>query len=150
MKLIKIFSYLVTFQILIACNFGAGTLGGFDPVVFSTSKIKLKEAVDSVFAQYPQYIIPKKWDYLNNWKARGYDFLESEIFYFNDSPEEMYYVAYLSDPDSNTVEISIRAINNGGNYWFLRKDLNEFESKRITKRFNSEIVKKLNYYLNKK
>ncbi len=148
MKLYKITAYITILLISLSC--GAGTLGGFEPVTFPTSKTKLEEAVDSLFINYPQYHIPEKWQHLDNWNDRGYGFLQSNIFYFQNTPEEMYYVTYIGDQkmlaDSTRIQIGIRAINNGANRWLLEEDLSPNEKHRIIKRFDSEIISKLEYY----
>lgn len=151
MKFYKIIFYSLTFLIFCGCVTGGGTLGGFDPITFPTSKKKMEEAVGSLFTNYPEYGIPKKWQHLNSWEDRGYGFLQSYIFYFKNAPEEMYYVTYIGDEkmlaDPTNIQIAIRAINNGGNRWSLNEDLNQNEKNRIIKRFNSEVISKLEFYL---
>lgn len=148
MKFYKVIASLTILNILLSC--GAGTLGGFQPITFPTSKAKLEQAVDSLFANYPQYRIPGKWQNFDNWNDRGYSFLESNIFYFQDEPEEMYYVTYIGNQkmlaDPTKIKIGIRAINNGGNRWLLEEDLSQDEKNRIIKRFDSEIISKLEHY----
>lgn len=55
MKFYKVIASLAILNVLLSC--GAGTLGGFEPITFPTSKAKLEQAVDSLFANYPQYRI---------------------------------------------------------------------------------------------
>ncbi len=132
---------------------GCGTLGGIgNTIYFPTSKKKLEIALDSLFAKYPDYKIPKKWEPFNDWSARGYDFLESRIFYFKSSPEEMYYVTFIGDSvmlaDTTKIGIGVRAIYNGDyrGKWLLGDSLDSKAKERITKRFHNEIVSKLEQY----
>ena len=96
--------------------------------------------------------MPEKWTIFNNWSERGYDFLEGKIFYFSSPPEEMYYVTLIEYPKMKSSEIGIRAIHNdnGGYKWLLEHDLTEKEKTRIKKRFNDEIIKKLENITNTK
>ena len=128
-----------------------GTLGGIgDGIYFHTSKKKLDIALDSLFNQHPEYIVPTEWKQFNNWSARGYDFLESKIFYFKNQPEEMYYVTFIGDSitllDTSKIGIGIQAINKGNYKWELDSDLDSKERKRILKRFDDEIISKLMEY----
>ncbi|MEP6844674.1 MAG: hypothetical protein ABI861_01665 [Panacibacter sp.] len=146
--------------ILLACTLtsciGAGTLGGFDIRIFHTSKQNLVRAVDTLFAKYPEYQIPDKWKSFDDWKERGYDFLDSRIFYFKSEPEEMYYVTFLGavndsvQVNNTSTSISIRAIDNGTSHWTLEEETNSPEKKRIENRFDQEIISKLEQYTNTK
>jgi len=114
-------------------------------------------AIDSLFAKYPEYKIPDKWKKEDDWKERGYDFLDTRIYYFKFSPEEMYYVSFYGDAndslqtDTTRTGISIRAIYNGTNYiWTKESDISSSEEHRIIKRFQNEIVSKLEQYTNTK
>jgi len=135
---------------------GAGTLGGFDTRSFATSKQNIVQAIDGLFSKYPEYRIPDKWKPYDTWKQRGYDFLNSRIFYFKSGPEEMYYVTFLGDSNDSTqinnynTSISIRAINNGVAHWKLEDETNSSDKKRIESRFEQEIISKLEEYTNTK
>jgi hypothetical protein len=138
---------------LTGCFYGAGTLGGFDTRTFPTSKKNLVQAIDTLFARHPEYIIPYKWESRDDWKARGYDFLDSRIFYFNSNPEEMYYVSFIGDDandsiqvDTTMISISIRAIANETVGWTLEKETSTEDKARIEKRFDEEIISKLEKY----
>ena len=136
------FLYLMAY-LLQSC----GTLGGFEIITFSTSKENLEKGIDSLYAAYPQYRIPSKWNSKDDWSARGYDFLESRLFYFKDPPEELYYVSFVGDStsfaDKSKVSISVRAVTNETSGWILEKDVSSKESDRIELRFRKEIVEKL-------
>lgn len=104
----------------------------------------------STYAKHPEYQMPASWEKFNTWSARGYDFLQSRIFYFKSSPEELYYVTFIGDStalaDTTKIEIGVRAINKGDNKWLLNADLDSKERERIEERFDSEIVSKLEEY----
>jgi hypothetical protein len=139
----------VGFIIYFASNFSAGTLGGFDSRTFPTSKRVLVKGIDSIYSQYPQYKIPEKWDSLNDWSQRGYDFLDTRIFYFSSNPEEMYYVSFYGDAndtiqkDTTRTSLSIRAVHDGKNGWNLEDEFSNKEKNRIENRFDQEIISKL-------
>ncbi|MCS3801428.1 hypothetical protein [Niastella sp. OAS944] len=142
---------------LTGCGLGAGTLGGFATITFPASKKKVIIAIDSLFAQYPEYKIPDKWKKRDDWKERGYNFLDSRIFYFKSEPEEMYYVSFYGDAndslqvDTTKTGISIRAVDNGADYvWTKESDISTSEERRISERFQNEIVSKLEHYINAK
>jgi hypothetical protein len=149
---------LRTLLILLTCSLtgciGSGTLGGFDSRTFPTSKQNLVQVIDTLFLKHPEYRIPDKWKSFDDWKERGYDFLDSRIFYFKSEPEEMYYVTFFGDANdsvqinSHSTSISIRGINNGIPHWTLEDEINSSDKKRIKKRFDEEIILKLEQYTN--
>ncbi|MCD6067611.1 MAG: hypothetical protein K0S33_2437 [Bacteroidetes bacterium] len=131
--------------------FGAGTLGGFDQRVFPANKRTLEWALDALYEEYPEYAVPGKWKHFDDWTARGYDFLDTRIFYFASSPEEMYYVSFIGDsamqanyPDRSI--LAVRAVHNGTGGWKLREDIKRGERERIEDRFHKEIIAKLEEY----
>ena len=139
---------LATFFFLQSC----GTLGGFEIITLPASESKLNSAIDSLYKNFPEYKIPTKWNYLNDWEDRGYGFLDGKIFYFNNDPEEMYYVSFIHDDSvidtlHPETRLSIRAVNKGQRKWLLKKDLNGSEQKRIIERFKNEIISKLKNYI---
>jgi hypothetical protein len=134
---------------LLALLAGCGTLGGFDPRTFSTKKIYIEHAIDSLYSVYPDYRMPAKWKKYDFWGAAGYGFLETRMFYFKNPPEEMYYVSFIDYPsqDTTTTTISIRSVFNGER-WSKEEDTHRQEEDRIEKRFDSEIVSKLGRFSN--
>ena len=136
----------ITFIILIAISIsgcshiGAGRLGGFGPIKFRTDKKILRTGIDSLYKLHPEYNIPEKWEDFDSWSERGYDFLEGHILYFSSSPEEMYYVTIL---EGDETRIAIRAVNTGSPRWLLEEDFSSTEKERIEKRFDFEIISKL-------
>lgn len=139
--------------VLTGC-FGCGTLGGFTPKTFETSNQNVVRAIDTFYSKNPEYQIPKKWEPFDDWKERGYSFLDSRIFYFKIAPEEMYYVSFIGDANDTTqlsnssTSLSIRAINNGKGHWTLENEINSSEKTRIEERFDKEIISKIQGYIN--
>ena len=135
-----------------SCFMGAGTLGGFDTRMFPTSKRNLVQAIDTFFAKYPDYKIPDKWKSHDDWKERGYDFLDSRIFYFKADPEEMYYVTFYADAndsvqvDTTRSGIAIRAVENNTSGWTTEDNTSSSDKRRIEARFDKEIISKLEQY----
>lgn len=143
----KVFkSCLLLFPVLFFLLSSCGTLGSIGPdIYFQTSKEKLEIGIDSFFLNYPNYKMPQEWSKYNDWSRRGYDFLESRIFYFKYPPEEMYFVSLINDSSSGNAKIGlgIRAVNRGSGKWLLDADLNKIEKERIYSRFRNEIVSKI-------
>jgi hypothetical protein len=137
---------LITWVVLLA---GCGTLGGFDPRTFSTKKIYIERAIDSLYSVCPEYRMPAKWKKYDFWDSAGYGFLETRMFYFKNPPEEMYYVSFIEYPsqDTTTTTISIRSVFNGDR-WTKEEDTHRQEELRIEKRFDSEIVSKIGRFSN--
>ena len=139
----------------LGCGFGAGTLGGFDERVFPVPKQRLAKAIDSLYKESPDYKIPSKWQHLDDWHERGYDFLDSRIFYFKNRPEEMYYISFIGMPEdsalnSRSATIAIRAVCDGTSGWTLEENTSRSEKKRIEERFDREIIAKLDQYMGTK
>ena len=130
---------------------GAGTLGGFEDRVFPVPRARLARAIDSLYAEYPEYKLPEKWQPLDDWKERGYGFLDSRIFYFKNMPEEMYYISFIGMPEDSTINnieatISVRAVRDSASGWMLEAGTSRAEKRRIEKRFDDEIIAKLERY----
>lgn len=153
--------WLIAITQFITCGLiaGCGTLGAIgDGIYFPTSKKKLEIAMDSLYSEHPEYKIPAKWNKYNDWSKAGYDFLESRIFYFKSDPEEMYYITFIGDSvalaDTSKIAIGIRAVFNekniAGKWWLAADDLKSKDKERIEKRFDAEIISKLELYTKKK
>jgi hypothetical protein len=126
------------------------TLGGFPERNFPVSKENLDKAIDNLFLSNPEFKVPNKWADEDTSIKKSYFFLEGKTFYFKNNPEEMYYVTFIGDSavlaDSKKATISIRLINNGGSKWLRFKEVDTTERKRIEKRFDAEIIGKLENY----
>lgn len=152
MKKLGVALIWIGFLTLSACISG-GTLGGFELRFFPTSKKNLVRAMDTFFIKYPEYKLPQKWVSYDDWKARGYDFLDGRIFYFKTNPEEIYYVTMYGDgndsvqTDTTKTGISIRAYRNEKFGWTKEDDCSRQEKQRIQKRFDTEIVSKIDSLL---
>lgn len=146
----RIFVSLLFF-ILISCD---GTLGSFNIISFPVSKKKIEIAIDSLYSNNPEYKIPSKWEEHNNWSKRGYDFLESRIFYFKEKPEEMYYVTFVGEEetlkDTTHIDIAIGSVFVGSKRNWFEEDFSKEEENRIQTRFKKEIISKLEKYTNSK
>ena len=141
-----IFIFFVS-NYIISCGPLAGTLGGFHERTFPIEKQRFIKCLDSLYGKYPEYIIPSKWEFQNDWSQRGYNFLESRIFYFKSFPEEMYYVTIQDTENSSSTKnigIAVRSVFKGNaNRWYLNDDCDSKERKRIENRFDTEIITKL-------
>ncbi|WPO77077.1 hypothetical protein [Flavobacterium sp. KACC 22761] len=146
---IKIFFILLFGYLLISCD---GTLGGFDSRNFATPKKNIEKAIDTLFNKNAELEIPEKWKEYDNWKKRGYDFLDTRIFYFQSEPEEMYYVSFVTDGNEKQDEngptiLAIRSIfTKRHNKWLKEEDFSVDEKERIENRFDAEIISKLEKY----
>lgn len=151
---LKKISILILALIFVSCGMLAGTLGAFRQWTFPVQKIKMDHAVNILFKNHPEYLIPDELKDLDDWEDRGYGFLDGKIFYFKDHPEEMYYVSYFTyvegfedEKDSKTTSIAIRAVHNltPEGRWNTSENIkhNDKEIKRIEDRFYNEIIIKL-------
>ena len=131
-------------------SIGAGSLGGWDIMVFPVKEPKLDSAINSFFIDSAKYGVPKKWEYESEfWKRGGYDFLKARCFYFNATPEEMYYISYISagtggNPD--WTRLSVRAVYSEKMGWREKEEYSKIEQIRIQKRFNKFICNSLEFY----
>jgi len=140
-------------SILTACN----TLGQVgDSIRFNTSTLKLDNAIDSLYKNYPEYKMPASWEKYKNSiiKASPSPYTEDKFFYFKSSPEEVYYVVLVNDSlmtdDSARTRLAIRAVNRGSDKWILESGLDNDAEEAVIKRFDDEIVTKLRTYTKSK
>jgi len=140
-------------SVLAACN----TLGQVgDSVRFNTSTLKLDNAIDSLYKNYPEYQMPATWaKYKNSIVKRSPSlYTEDKFFYFKSNPNEMYYVVLVNDSlmtdDSARTRLAIRAVNRGSDKWTLESGLDNDAEKAVIKRFDDEIVTKLRAYTKSK
>jgi hypothetical protein len=146
-------SLFICFLFLCSCggSIGAGTLGGWDTISFAVKERKLDSAINNIYEAYPEFQVPSKWLYAKEfWKNSGYDFLQAHFFYFRESPEEMYYVSYIGAGSDNPTpaRIAIRSVYTEAMGWRTNDKFSKEENTRITKRFNDEIISKLEKYTN--
>lgn len=137
---------------LMSCD---GTLGGFNTISFPVSKKRVEIAFDSLYSNHPEYKIPDKLQEYNFWSKSGYDFLYSRLIYFNEFPEEMFYVSFVGEEqtfkDTTHADIAIRSVFTGSKKkWLKEEDFSEEEKIRITNRFENEILSKLEKYTDSK
>lgn len=72
----KKYFYITTFLFLSLFIIGCGTLGSFSVIHFSVNKKLLSRSIDSLYLNYPTYKIPEKWKKFDDWRERGYEFLD--------------------------------------------------------------------------
>jgi hypothetical protein len=155
MKLIKYLLVIIFFQTFFSCNkLGAGSFSGWNVITFKITSNQLDEAIKSLYKIHPEYIMPSKWkSYGDDWIKQGYVKRKVYIFYFNENPEEMYYVS-LVDPGYTKhpeyARFSIRGVETGNGDWKENKEYSDEEELRIEKRFKNEIISKLENYTNSK
>jgi hypothetical protein len=142
---IKLLS-LLTISVFFSC----GTLGGIGPTFyFPTSKSKLEKLFSKMYEENSEYNIPDSLKKYDTWSKRGYGFLEGRIFFFKRPPEELYYVTFVGDSstfaDTTKIGIAIRAVYQPekSNKWLAGTELTNEEKDRIIRRFNLEIISKL-------
>ena len=146
---IKLFFIFLFSCLLISCD---GTLGGFDSRYFETPKKNIEKAIETLFVKNSELEIPEKWKDNDNWKKRGFGFLDTRIFYFNSEPEEMYYVSFVENGNGKQNEngptiLAIRSVfTKRHNQWLKEEDFDEIEKQRIENRFDTEIIGKLEKY----
>lgn len=138
--------------ITIGCD---GTLGGFNTIKFPISKYKLEKGIIILYSTHSKYKIPNELKKFDNWKKKGYDFLEAYSFYFDKNPKEIYYVSLIGDEetfrDSTHVEIAIRSVFViDKKKWQREEEFTHEEKLRIQKRFKDEIISKLEKYTDSK
>ena len=129
------FLFLLT-GVLIRCNIGGGTLGSFDDRLFPVKKADFLLAFDSLAERQ----VPEKWKETAGSIEHTYRFFLNTCLYLKGPPEEMYFVSY--DGSLKASAISIRSVFKGGR-WYIKNDLDNSEIERIEKRFDEEIIKKI-------
>lgn len=127
-------------------NLGPGALDGWDTVVFKTSEANLDQAIDSFYKRNPKYHEIKKWNYEADYWVKDHSYLKVAVFYFEDEPEEMYYVSFVEtgyNKNPNHSRLAIRGVENGKGRWKQYNDFSPSDQLRIAKRFDDEVVKPL-------
>ena len=125
-------------------------LGRWPERTFPISKKKLTVAISQLYDQNVEYKVPSKWIEEDSSEIKSYFYLPSTTFYFKENPEEMYFVTFIGDDkmlvDSSKTIIAIRSVNYGGGKWFRYDDESPAEQVRIEKRFDKEIISKLELF----
>ncbi len=130
---------------------GCDTMGQIGSTfVFHTSADTLERGLDTLFAKYPEYKVPKELEKFENVKVRPTKFTEDKYFYIKSDTPEMYYVVFVDNlkmmGDSSRTGLAIRAVNHGDGKWVREPDLGYRDERNITKRFDSLIIAKLQRY----
>lgn len=132
-------------------NIGAGGLSGWDVIVFKIPTQKLKSGIDSFYKANPKYVIPGKWNSEADYWVKANSDLKTTIFYFKDAPEEMYYVTFIgagTGDNPNYSRLAIRGVQKNNGNWKRFEEFNTTEQERIEKRFEKEVVTKLEQITN--
>lgn len=132
-------------------NIGAGGLSGWDIIVFKIPTQKLKSGIDSFYKANPKYVIPGKWKSESDYWVKANSDLKTTIFYFEDAPEEMYYVTFIgagTGDNPNYSRLAIRGVQKDNGNWKRFEEFNTSEQERIEKRFEKEVVTKLEQITN--
>lgn len=127
-------------------SIGAGSLGGWDRIVFKIPETKLKKAIDSLYKVEPKYYHIKRWKSEAKYWVKNFSYLRTVIFYFDEPPTEMYYVTFIpagTGDNPNYSTLAVRGVENGDGKW---KEFGEFDvadQERIQNRFKKEIISRL-------
>lgn len=129
--------------------FSAGTLGGWDTIVFPVKEKDMDSYLKICYHQYPQFKVPVEKQYLEDtWKEPGYNELKGIFFYLKDEPMKLYYVTYIdAGYGANYPEyarIALRAVYKEGNdRWYIKDEMSDKEQHAIDEIFKKEIVSRL-------
>jgi len=145
----RITCLILTAIFLCSCDFEENALGEWPERTFPISRKKLTAAINHLNDQNVEYKVPGKWIEEDSSEIKSYFFLISTTFYLSDNPEEMYFVTLIGDStmlaDSSKTIIAIRSVYNDG-AWLRYSDERPAEQVRIEKRFDKEIISKLELY----
>lgn len=146
---------VISSLLLFSCNYiGAGSLGAWKIKGFPITNKQLALSISNLYEKYPQYIVPEKWKYeLDYWKDDTFQSSKMLFFYFGNEPEEMYFVTFVEpgltrNPDY--VRVAIAAIYTQNTGWKEIDKYNDEEKIRTEKRFEDEIIMKLEKLTNTK
>lgn len=147
----KIFLVLSIMFLLSCENKIAGTLGSGHKYLFNCNEKELDFCLNKFSEKQNEMKVPKKWIKFDNWKEKGYDFLNGKVFYFkegNNQIEEMYFVSILDSypKEKDKTSVSIRAVfrfvdNNPR--WIYLDDFDKSEVSKIEERFQKMILDKM-------
>ena len=117
---------------------------------YGVSKDSIQNVIDIFLEENPQYRVPEKWK--EAYLKRASTFSDDFFIYFNQSPEELYWVKYYRDKmywqeHPKNSRIVLVGVFTHDEKWNL---YDEFKlcykgKKRIEKRFEKEILSKLKY-----
>jgi len=129
---------------LLGCNV-SGQIG--DSFSFHKDKQDLEAAIDTLYAQHPEYKTPAGWEKYKQPILSSSPYIENKFFYLKDSSQALYCVTLVDDSamsrDSAHSVIVIRAINKGSDKWLREEDATDKEQQKIANHFNKQIIAKL-------
>ena len=147
--------YILLILFLSSCNFSPG-IHGLD--ILEVERLDLNrtefEIQYKLFENgYPSYQAPSKWsDSINYWN-QVFGFVDCKYIYFNQNPEELYFVTLIGDSKDTTslnqtlfyqqTLLGVRASFDSINGWRTENDFTENETNRITRRFKTKIIPKI-------
>jgi hypothetical protein len=100
--------------------------------------------------EHPEFEIPDSLKKYDRWEQDGYSFLQGQVIYFSQKKIEMYYVSLIKNKLTDTTStqpsyISVRYFFDFKKMlWERASHLEKSELKRIDKRFEKEVLLKLN------
>lgn len=127
-------------------SLGAGSLSAWEIRVFEVPEVKLIAGIDCFLQTNPKYSVIQKWkDMADGWE-KAYSFMKTYVFYFDQSPSEMYYVTLIDagyGNNPNYSRLAIRAVENGSGSFKQYEEFNAVEQERIRTRFYREVIVEL-------
>ncbi len=146
----RIIFLIFTAVCLYSCDFTDDALGRWPERTFPISRKNLTAAINQLYKKNAEYKVPGKWAEEDSLEKKSYFFLSGMTFYFKENPEEMYFVTLLVDDpslaDSSKTMIAIRSVSYGVGKWYRYSDESPDERVRIEKRFDKEIISKLELF----
>ncbi|AFD06656.1 hypothetical protein [Solitalea canadensis] len=127
----------------------AGTLGGWDIIVFPLKEEKMESYLKQFYHQYPQFQVPTEKKYIEDyWKDAGYSFLKGKFFYIENEPSRIYYVTYVDAgfgvQHPEYTRIALRAVYKSENdRWYIKDKFSIKEQDDISEVFKNEIILRL-------
>jgi len=129
--------------------FSAGTLGGWDTIVFPLQEKSMDNYLKIFYNQYPQFKVPDdKQDLEDEWRRPGYSQLKGIFFYFKDDDTKLYYVTYVDagygSEHPEYARIALRAVyKEKDERWYIKEELRKDEQDFINEIFEKEIISRL-------
>lgn len=141
--IVAIGGFLMVMGFVVLYAISPNSLGAYDERQFPTQQSVIENAIDSFYIKHPEHIVPEKWLKYDNWYPT-WPGGHSYIFYFDSEPEELLYVNFIKRSDSNTCLLGVRSVNSGQEEWeHAHNTFPSFIQSRVSKRFNDEIISKI-------
>jgi hypothetical protein len=135
------FSILIMVAVFISSLYSCGTTGHIKFYYFDASKKEVEKRLKEIINQDSLHIVPSKWK-----EHTMGDYFERYYVYFSNSPEEMYQIGFTGDSsdwkNANYSKLGLICVYAGEQFEY-ENDLSYREIKRIEKRFEEEILSRL-------